>query len=128
LKKPNTKPTDAELEILAALWQLGPSSVADVHEVLRERRDVGYTTILKMLQIMHEKGLVQRDESKRQHVYRPAASESVTQRNLMRDLVDRVFAGSAHKLVMHALSAKRATPNELKEIRKLLDELEGKSK
>ena len=121
------QPTAAELEILRALWRLGPSTVRDVHEALRERR-VGYTTVLKLLQIMTEKGLVKRDESQRAHVYEVRVPEEQTQTQLVRDLVDRAFGGSPGRLVMQALSSRKATPEERDRIRQLLDELEGEGK
>ncbi|MBX7246938.1 MAG: BlaI/MecI/CopY family transcriptional regulator [Candidatus Sumerlaeaceae bacterium] len=125
---PKVKPTNSELEILRVLWDRGASTVGQVHEVLAAKRDMGYTTVLKMLQIMMEKGLVSRDDSRRQHIYTAAAGEQSVQRQLMRDLLDKAFAGSAANLVMHALSAKKATQQELQEIREILDRLEGESK
>jgi predicted transcriptional regulator len=120
------KPTDAELAILRVLWtRSGPCTVRDVHDELRVRRGsaVGYTTVLKLLQIMTDKGLVVRDESARTHTYRARASEDQTQRRLVRDLIARAFGGSARKLVMHALDAARSSPEELAEIRRSLDRL-----
>lgn len=118
------KPTDAELAILRVLWQRGPSTVRDVWEQLNPRQETGYTNVLKMMQIMVEKGLVTRDESDRSHVYQAARSEEQTQRQVVGHLLERLFSGSAPKLVMQALATKRATPAELAEIRKLLDEME----
>lgn len=119
---PAPRPTDAELAILRILWQRGPSTVRQVHEVLASRdRPTAYTTALKLLQIMTDKGLVRRDESDRTHVYHARLSEDQTQRQLVRDLLDRAFGGSATKLVMQALNARRATPEELGEIRRLID-------
>ena len=115
------KPTDAELGILRVLWDRGPSTVRQVHEVLGRERASAYTTTLKLLQIMTDKGLVERDERDRTHVYRARLSEEQTQRQLIRDLLDRAFGGSAMKLVMQALSARRATQEELGEIRKLIE-------
>src|SRR5918911_3762790 len=115
------RPTDAELTILRVLWARGPSTVRQVHDVLGRERPAAYTTALKLLQIMTEKGLVERDERDRTHIYRARLTEDQTQRQLVRDLLDRAFGGSASKLVMQALSAKRATPEELGEIRRLLD-------
>lgn len=115
------KPTDAELAILRILWERGPSTVRQVHEQLARDRQAAYTTALKLLQIMTEKGLVERDERERTHVYKPRLSEDQTQRQLVRDLLDRAFGGSAGKLVMQALAAKRASPDELREIRKVID-------
>src|SRR5215468_1317123 len=119
------KPTPAELEILRILWKEGASTVREVHERLDRRRPTGYTTVLKLLQIMAEKGLVARDESARAHVYRATLPEHQTQQQLVRDLVDRAFGGSAATLVMQALIARRTTPEELARIRELLDRLEG---
>ncbi|MEZ4302882.1 MAG: BlaI/MecI/CopY family transcriptional regulator, partial [Polyangiaceae bacterium] len=102
-------PTDAELALLQVLWRRGPSTVRDVHEELRgEGEGSGYTTVLKLLQIMAQKGLVQRDESQRSHVYRAAATREQTQKKLVGDLLDRAFGGSAQDLVMRALSVKPA--------------------
>ncbi|MCE9670453.1 BlaI/MecI/CopY family transcriptional regulator [Myxococcus stipitatus] len=122
------QPTRAELAILRALWQLGPSTVRQVHESLRDTQDTGYTTVLKLLQNMTEKGLVQRDESERTHVYKAALSQQRTQRDLLRDLMDRAFGGSAMSVVAQALSMKRASSEELAEIRKLLDAHESRGK
>jgi BlaI family transcriptional regulator, penicillinase repressor len=116
------RPTDAELAILRVLWERGPSTVRQVHEVLVARvGQTAYTTALKLLQIMTEKGLVRRDDTGRTHVFAPRLSEEQTQRQLVRDLLDRAFGGSASKLVMQALNARRATPEELGEIRKLIE-------
>lgn len=117
------RPTDAELAILKVLWQRGASTVRQVMERLCEERPTGYTTVLKLMQIMTEKGLVERDESQRTHVYRAAYSQGQTQRQLVDDLLDRAFGGSARNLVMQALSSRRASAEELEEIRKLLDEM-----
>jgi predicted transcriptional regulator len=122
------KPTDAELAILRVLWQRGPSTVRDVWEQLNPTQGTGYTTVLKIMQIMCEKGLLARDETDRSHVYRAARSEGQTQRQVVGHLLERLFSGSAPKLVMQALAAKKATPAELAEIRKLLDDLEGGSR
>jgi predicted transcriptional regulator len=118
------RPTDAELAILRVLWERGPSTVRQVHASLHAERATGYTTVLKLLQIMAEKGLVDRDDTDRTHVYRARLSEERTQRQLLQDLLDRAFGGSALKLVMQALSTKRASPEELAQIRQLLDERE----
>jgi predicted transcriptional regulator len=115
------RPTDAELTILHILWELGPSTVRQVHEVLSRERPTAYTTALKLLQIMTEKGLVRRDETDRTHVYHTRLSEEQTQRQLIRDLVDRAFGGSSSKLVMQVLATRRASSEELAEIRRLLD-------
>jgi len=119
------RPTDAELEILRVLWRCGPSTVREVHEELGRDRATGYTTILKLLQIMFDKGLVSRDDSTRAHVYQASQSEEQAQRGLVTHLLDRAFGGSAQQLVLRALTVKRASPEELAQIRRLLDELEG---
>jgi len=118
------RPTDAELAILRVLWDRGPSTVREVHEALRSSQSSGYTSVLKLLQIMTDKGLVVRDETNRAHVYGPKVSEQRTQLQLLSDLVDRAFAGSSAKLVLQALSGRRATREELRDIRALLDKLE----
>jgi len=122
------RPTDAELAILGVLWQRGPSSVRDVHEELNRDGTTGYTTILKLLQIMIEKGLVVRDETQRAHIYEARYSEQKTQRQLLSDLADRAFGGSAAKLVLQALSGRKATAEELGAIRELLEQLEGETR
>jgi predicted transcriptional regulator len=119
------RPTDAELAILRVLWTLGPSTVREVADALNENRRIGYTTVLKLMQIMSEKGLVLRDESKRTHVYRPGQSEDRTLRQLALDLLHRAFGGSAQKLVMQALTAKKASREELDEIKRLIDNMQG---
>jgi predicted transcriptional regulator len=118
------RPTHAELAILRVLWERGPGSVRDVQKVLNDVKPTGYTTVLKLLQIMAEKGLVARDESARAHVYRAQVEETATQRLMVRELLDRAFGGSAGQLVMQALSTRRATPDEIVGIRRLLDEME----
>ena len=121
------RPTNAELEILSVLWSRGPSTVREVHESLRDARDnsVGYTTILKLLQIMTDKKLVKRNTRSRTHVYAAAVSEATTRGHLLSDLVDRAFGGSSLALVMQALSTTRATPAELEQIRKILAGRDG---
>jgi predicted transcriptional regulator len=119
------RPTPAELEILAALWELGPSTVREVQEELDRRRPTGYTTVLKLLQIMTEKGLVRRDATERAHRYAPKLPRERTEQQIVGDLVDRAFGGSASRLVLRALSSRSATPEELERIRTLLDEIEG---
>jgi BlaI family transcriptional regulator, penicillinase repressor len=116
------RPTDAELAILRVLWQRGPSTVREVHDALSSTQETGYTTVLKLLQIMTDKGLVVRDEAQRAHVYASSESEQRTQRKLIGDLMDRAFGGSPAKLMMQALSATRASADELTAIRKLLDQ------
>jgi BlaI family transcriptional regulator, penicillinase repressor len=118
MKALRRKPTDAELGILRVLWARGPSTVRQVTEQIG--RDTGYTTVLKLLQIMTEKGLVTRDESARTHVYAAASTQEQTERQLVSDLVDRVFDGSAAKLVLQALATTKASPEELDEIRRLI--------
>jgi BlaI family penicillinase repressor len=115
------RPTDAELTILRVLWERGPSTVRQVHEVMTRERPTAYTTALKLLQIMTDKGLVRRDETDRSHVYQARLTREQTQRQLVRDLLDRAFGGSSSKLVMQALAARRASAEELGEIRRLLD-------
>jgi predicted transcriptional regulator len=119
------RPTDSELAILGVLWERGPSTVRDVHDALNKDGSTGYTTVLKILQIMTEKGLVVRDESERAHVYESRYGEQKTQRQLLADLAERAFGGSATKLVMQALSGRKASAAELTAIRNLLDTLEG---
>jgi BlaI family penicillinase repressor len=116
------RPTDAELEILTVLWSRGPSTVREVHETIQLRRAVQYSTVLKFMQIMAEKGLVKRDERERAHVYQAAKPREWTQRQLAGDLLQRAFDGSAKHLLLGALSAKKATREELDELRQLLDE------
>jgi predicted transcriptional regulator len=120
------RPTDAELAILRVIWNLGSATVREIHEeLLLEQPKTGYTTVLKLLQIMTDKGLVVRDESQRAHVYAPKESEQSTQRRLVRHLVDRAFDGSATALVMQALSTKKASAEELATIREMLEKIEG---
>jgi BlaI family transcriptional regulator, penicillinase repressor len=119
---PAPKPTASELAILRVLWERGPSTVRQVHETLG--RDTTYTTVLKFLQIMADKGLVARDDSARSHVFRAAQHEGTTQRRLVKDLLERAFGGSTQALVQQALSAKRASPEDIAEIRRLLDDYE----
>ncbi|HJV37954.1 MAG TPA: BlaI/MecI/CopY family transcriptional regulator [Geothrix sp.] len=119
------RPTDAELAILRVLWERGPSTVRQVFEVLSSERELGYTTVLKMLQIMDEKGLVARDVTDRTHVFSARETQIQTQRHLLDDLLDKAFGGSSLSLVMQALATRRASREELAEIRKLLDQAEG---
>lgn len=126
-KKSLPKPTDAELALLAVLWRRGPSTVRDIHQSLPSA-GTGYTTTLKILQKMAEKGLVTRDESERSHVYAAATAAEQTQRQLLRDLLRRAFEGSPARLVMQALAAEPASAEELAAIRQLLDDLEAKPK
>jgi predicted transcriptional regulator len=122
------QPTPAELAILRVLWKSGPSTVRDVHEAMQDDRATGYTTTLKLLQIMTEKGLVTRQEVGRAHVYRAHQSQEQAQRRMVGDLLDRVFDGAAQKLILHALETRKASAEELAEIRILLDELEGEKR
>ena len=123
--KPIPRPTDAELAILRVLWERGPSTVREVHDALSSTHDTGYTTVLKLLQIMTDKRLVVRDESQRAHIYAAHESEQRTQRQLLGDLIDRAFGGSPAKLVMQALSGSKATAEELTAIRQMLEQMEG---
>jgi predicted transcriptional regulator len=118
------RPTEAELEILQVLWSRGACTVRDVHNVLHLDDGTGYTTALKMLQVMHAKGLVQRDDSQRAHVYSATVSKERTQKRFLVDLVQRVFDGSSSQLVLHALGSQRTSPEELREIRSLLNKLD----
>ena len=118
------RPTDEELAILRVLWEQGASTVREVREQLNRTRPTGYTTVLKLLQIMREKGLVTRDVSRRTHVFKPRLGEEQTQRQLISDLLERAFGGSARKLVMQALASRKASESELEEVRRLLDRLE----
>jgi predicted transcriptional regulator len=126
LVRPRRKPTDAELAILRVLWTRGPSTVRDVAEAMG--REGAYTTVLKLMQIMTDKGLVKRDDSTRTHVYKATSSEGQTQKQMVTDLLDKVFEGSAAKLVLQALDAGKASPEELAEIRKLIDARRGGSR
>src|SRR5947199_4794940 len=119
------RPTDAELAILTVLWERGPSTVRDVHDELNRHTATGYTTVLKLLQIMTEKGLVVRDEAQRAHIYEARYSEQKTQRQLLVDLADRAFGGSSAKLVLQALSGRKTSAEELNAIREMLERLEG---
>jgi BlaI family penicillinase repressor len=118
------RPTDAELEILRVLWQRGAATVRDVYDALVKTKPIGYTTVLKLMQIMADKGLVRRDEEQRAHVYRARVPQEQTQRQMVQDLLRRAFDGSAAQLVMQALASKKASPEELAQIRQLLDEFD----
>lgn len=118
------QPTEAEIQILSVLWKIGPATVREVHTQLSTRREMGYTTVLKLMQIMAEKGLLLRDESQRSHVYRPKQKPEAMQKRIVRDVITKVFSGSTEQLVLRALTAKRATPDQIAEIRKMLDDLE----
>jgi len=118
------KPTAAELQILQVLWDRGPSTVREVHEALREEKALGYTTVLKLMQIMTTKGLVRRNEDQRAHVYEAQQPAEKTKRQFAADMLERVFDGSARELMLHALAAQRSTRQEIEELRNLLDEHE----
>jgi predicted transcriptional regulator len=123
----NRKPTDAEFAILAVIWERGSATVREVYDDLSARQAIGYTTVLKLMQIMHEKGLLERDTGVRPQIYRPARPKTQTQKFLLRDLAERAFGGSPGELALRALSLKRSSPEELQQIRELLDRLEGQS-
>ena len=123
-----TLPTSSELEILQVIWQRGPSTVRDVYRTLAEEREIGYSTVLKFMQIMTEKGSLVRDESVRPQIYRAALPQHQTQRGIIRDLVTRAFGGSSASLIMQALSDRRASAEERRQIRELLDTLDGKKR
>jgi predicted transcriptional regulator len=123
-KRELVKPTVAELAILRVLWDRGPSTVREVTEALHDERGTGYTTALKLLQIMTEKGLVRRNDSARSHVYESSVPAEATQRQLVVDLLDKAFGGSTQQLVLQALATKRASHEELREIRRLLDQFQ----
>lgn len=123
---PTQKPTTSELEILQILWERGPSTVRDVHQALNEKRPLGYTTVLKLMQIMTAKGTVQRNEQQRAHVYEAVQPAEKTKRDLALDVLQRVFDGSASELMMHALAGRKASREEIDEMRRLLNEHEGK--
>lgn len=123
--KSGLKPTAAELSLLNVLWQIGPATVRQIHDIVSEKQKTGYSTVLKILQIMHEKALVIRDESNRAHVYAPANSEVQTQSSLLKDLISKAFGGSTSKLVLRALDDTTSS-EEIADIRKLLNELEQK--
>ena len=121
-------PTKGELAILRVLWEGGPRSVRDIQRVLNASRPTGYTTVLKLLQIMTDKGLVERDETQRPQIYRARYSQGQTQRQLVSDLLHRAFGGSVKALVLHALATKKSSPEELQAIEEVLDRFEGESK
>jgi len=121
------KPTVAELEILQVLWTRGPSTVREVHEALSEKKPLGYTSVLKLMQIMTAKGLVRRDEAQRAHVYEAYQPAEKTKRQLAVDMIQRVFDGSARELMLHALADRPASKDEIEELRKLLDEYERRA-
>ncbi len=120
------KPTESELEILQILWEKGACTVRDVHEILTLNKEAGYTTTLKLMQIMHEKGLVKRDTSAKTHIYSALASQQKTQQHLVNKLIDNAFNGSAARLVMQALGNHQSSRDEIEAIKKYLDELDQK--
>jgi predicted transcriptional regulator len=127
-RSPSSRPNDVELAILRVIWSREACTVREVHDALRAQRDTGYTSTLKMMQVMCEKGLLKRDDSQRPQVYRPAIPQEQTQKKIVRDLVHTVFGGSARKLVMQAVQSHKISREELKEIRNLLDQLEERQK
>ncbi len=122
----NNKPTESELEILQILWQRDFSTVRDVHEVLSKTKETGYTTTLKLMQIMFEKKLVTRDDSAKTHVYQPAVSRQKTQKQFLDKMINGLFSGSSTQLVLQALGNQKASKNELEEIQKYLDDLKNR--
>src|ERR1700712_5465281 len=123
LKSSSPKPTESELEILQVLWQKGKATVREVHEALSDLKDAGYTTTLKLMQIMHEKGLVTRDDSAKTHIYKSNVSKETTQQHLVGKMINNLFGGSASQMVMQAFGNKKPSQKELEEIQKLLDQL-----
>jgi BlaI family penicillinase repressor len=121
----SSQPTEVELQILRVLWEEGPSTVGEIHKALLPKKGTNYSTTVKMLSVMLEKELVKRDESTRPHVYRPVAPQKTTQQRMLRDLIQKAYDGSAGSLVLQALSSQKASKDELAEIRRLLDELQG---
>jgi len=122
----NNKPTESELEILQILWEKGDCTVRDVHEILTKNKEAGYTTTLKLMQIMHEKGLVERDTTSKTHIYKALASQKKTQEHLLTKLIDNAFNGSAARLVMQALGNHQSSKDEIEAIKKYLNELDHK--
>ncbi len=118
------KPSASDLEILAVLWEKDAATVKEVHEVINERKPTGYTTVLKTMQIMREKNLVERDDTNKAHVFRAVEAQSETQKSMVADLIEKVFRGSALKLVQHVLEAKPASADELKKIRNMIKKAE----
>jgi BlaI family penicillinase repressor len=124
----NIKPTDSEIEILNILWEKGPCTVREVHEVLEKNKEAGYTTTLKLMQIMHDKTLLKRDASNKSHIYTANVSQEKTQGQIVKRMIDNVFNGSASQLVMQALGHHKTNSQELEEIKKYLEEIEKKNK
>ena len=127
-RKRSSNPTEVELQILGVLWARGPSTVREVHNALEDDRDTGYSTTLKMMQIMTEKGLLFKDDSQRPQVYRPAISQEQAQMQFVDDLIQRVFGGAADKLILRAINSRHVSAKDVEQIRKLLSKLEGDSK
>ncbi len=125
MKQPPQKPTVSELELLRVLWTRGPSTVREVHDALNEKRAMGYTSVLKFLQIMTAKGTVRRNETQRAHVYEACLPAEQTKRQLAGDMLQRVFEGSASQLMMHALAGRKASREEIEELRRLLNQYES---
>lgn len=128
MKSVPQKPTASELEILRVLWTRGPSTVREVHDALTEKKAMGYTTVLKLLQIMTTKGTVRRNETQRAHVYESCLPAEQTKRQIAGDMLQRVFEGSASQLMMHALAGSKSSPAEIEELRQLLDQYERKAR
>lgn len=126
-RRPSSKPTEVELQILGVLWQQGPSTVRAVHNALDGDRDTGYSTTLKMMQVMTDKGLLIKDDSQRPQVYRPSLTQEQAQTQFVDDLIQRVFGGSADKLVLRAINSRHVSPEDIEQIKKLLNSLEGES-
>jgi len=122
----SSQPTEVEIQILRILWELGPSPVREIHKRLQAAKGTNYSTTVKMLGIMLQKGLVKRDEEAQPHVYRPALTRSKTGKRMLDDLIEKVYDGSTMALVLQALSLRKATKEELDEVRRLLDKMEGK--
>lgn len=128
IKRKKMKPTEGELEILQVLWEKGPATVREVNDELNKQKNTGYTTTLKIMQIMTEKSLLKRDESNRSHVYRAVVDESKTQAHLLENFLETAFKGSASKLMMHLLGNKKTGPEEMKKIREYLDKIDKNKK
>jgi predicted transcriptional regulator len=127
-RRPSANPTEVELQILNALWERGPSTVREVHHALQDERATGYSTTLKMMQVMTEKGLLLKDEDHRPQVYRPAISQEQAQTQFVDDMIQRVFGGAADKLILRAVSSRHLSAHDREQVRKLLKQLEGDSK
>jgi predicted transcriptional regulator len=126
VKPRKVQPTEVELQMLKILWELGPSPVRDIHARLNADKGTNYSTTVKMLSVMREKGLVKRDEKSSPHVYRPAITRETAGKRMLRDLIEKVYDGAAMSLVLQALASTAATKEELDEVRRLLDQMEGK--